>query len=567
MTLRYRIAFAEVALFWALTACSDDVIEEQEPSTSVAVSALSRAKNAQSLRRTEGPNAQAYHGRANHKKHAHHPHHGIRSCAAKPALLTPDVVARFAESIEPLRTTTRIPGAAVALVECGQIRYEAGFGVRDLDSKQPVTPRTVFRVGSTTKAMTSTLIATWVDEGRLDFDTRAVDILPSFELPTSALTDSVTVAQLMGMGTGLDEPLPLWWGLRSAGDLFESLASLPVLSEPGVFLYNSYVYASVGYLGQYAAGVRWPSVATYASAMEHRLFRPLGMYPAAISDRPASVSPDHAHSYGVSLAHGISYEEPLPLYPIGALAPAGSAVTSVEGLARFVIMQLNRGVAPNGSRIVSETNLLRTRVPQTPIYPGPAAKADYAMGWVSQDNAGVQTVWHNGSIDAFGTLMWTVPEDGLGLVVLANGYYANEFYVALQETLMRLVYGSSNADPAELIAAYQASDAELASLGEVLAQQPRVDRTSVEPYLGKYEHELVLDYDPARQELVLTAPGMRSLLTNVEALTGQTMTFVVSNGGPVLLQVLRLVTGNQGPELVFLDSETFAPEVVLQKMP
>ncbi|HEY5961421.1 MAG TPA: serine hydrolase domain-containing protein [Polyangiaceae bacterium] len=565
----------KIGIVWALSACSGNGVEPSELATSSAVSALKRASYAQALRRSDGPNAQAYPRWVDQKQRpmypthptsSTYPTHPSRCYASKPALLSDDVLKRLAEAIESLRTTTRIPGASVALVECGKIRYEAGFGLRDLETKQPVTPHTVFRVGSTTKAMTSTLIATWVDEGQLEFDTRAVDVDPAFELPTPELTESVTVGQLMGMGTGLDEALPFWWEDSTAQDLLRSLATLPIASSPGVFLYNNFVYASAGYVGLIAAGTHRPSVAAYAHAIEQRLFRPLGMHPAAISDLPSSVSPNHAQSYGISLAHGMNYEDPLPLFPIGGLGPAGSAVTSAEGLARFVMMQLNHGVAPNGTRIVSEKNLLRTQLPQTPVPAGAAGELDYAMGWVIQNNAGVQTVWHNGGIDAFGTLMWTVPEAGLGLVVLANGYYASEFYTAVQETLMRLVYGSSNLDPDDILAMYRASDAELVSLADTISEQPPLDAETVKPYLGKYEHQLRLEFDSVHHELLLTAPGLRCVLASIEGLTGKPRSFVIANGGSFMLQVVSLVAGENGPELAFLDSETYAPVVVLKKL-
>lgn len=563
MTLTIRKLCFTVGFAGAIASCSHDDAGHFEQSAGVATSALERAWTTLEQRRTADHGIHAYSRPTEHKKHRNH---AIHRCKSSPELLTPDVVKRFAAAMDPLRRLTRVPGASVALVECGQIKYEAGFGMRDLEGQLPVTQNTVFRVGSTTKAMTSALIATWVDEGRLDFSTRAVDIDPSFRLPSEELTNSITVGQLMGMGTGLDEPPPYWWEYSTVADLFQILPSLGIVGAPGMYLYNNAVYASAGYVGLAAAGVTPPSLDAYAHAMEQRIFHPIGMYPAALSDQPANVSHDHAHSYGVSLVNGVNYEHRLPLFPIGALAPAGSAVTSASALARFVVMQLNGGVAPNGARIVSEKNLMRTHAPQTLMGEGASGRVEYAMGWVVQNEAGVQTVWHNGGIDAFGTLMWTVPEDELGLVVLANGYYSGEFYSAAQETLMQLVYGSSNATPDEIVAATQAADAELVAVADVLSLQPPVDPSSRVPYLGQYEHQIQLSLDPDTDELIIAAPGVRGVLSSIEGVTGRALTFVIANGGSLLLLPIALSQGPHGPQIEFLDANTFEAVGIVMKL-
>jgi CubicO group peptidase (beta-lactamase class C family) len=76
-----------------------------------------------------------------------------------------------------------VPGAAVAVVQGGEIVYAEGFGQRNVQTGEPVTTETVFRVGSTTKSMTAMLVATQVDEGLFGWDTPVVDLVPGFSLP------------------------------------------------------------------------------------------------------------------------------------------------------------------------------------------------------------------------------------------------------------------------------------------------------------------------------------------------------------------------------------------------
>jgi CubicO group peptidase (beta-lactamase class C family) len=65
----------------------------------------------------------------------------------------------------------RAPGAAVAIVQGGKIVYAKGFGVRELGKTDPVTPQTLMMIGSTGKSLTTLMMATLVDDGRIAWET------------------------------------------------------------------------------------------------------------------------------------------------------------------------------------------------------------------------------------------------------------------------------------------------------------------------------------------------------------------------------------------------------------
>jgi CubicO group peptidase (beta-lactamase class C family) len=71
-----------------------------------------------------------------------------------------------------------VPGAAVAVIQDGEVTYLRGFGVKELGGTQPLTTDTLFMIGSITKPMTTMLAAALVDGGRLSWGTRLVDVLP-----------------------------------------------------------------------------------------------------------------------------------------------------------------------------------------------------------------------------------------------------------------------------------------------------------------------------------------------------------------------------------------------------
>ena len=105
-----------------------------------------------------------------------------------PLPLTGERQAAFAAYIADMLAMTNVPGAAVAVVQNGEVVYQQGFGVRELGGSDPVTPDTLMMVGSITKAMTATMAATVVDDGEVTWETPVVDLLPSFAVADPELT-------------------------------------------------------------------------------------------------------------------------------------------------------------------------------------------------------------------------------------------------------------------------------------------------------------------------------------------------------------------------------------------
>jgi CubicO group peptidase (beta-lactamase class C family) len=172
--------------------------------------------------------------------------------AAASPTITPELLADLDATVPAAMTTFDVPGAAITLIQDGQVVYAKGFGVRNLATGEPFTADTVHRIASTTKSMTSMLVATQVDAGLFEWDTPVQTIYPDFQLPTPDLTRSVTVRQLMGMATGLGEnPIELYFDLYTPKYWMASLAAFPILAPPGTeFHYNSTLYAMAGYVGR-----------------------------------------------------------------------------------------------------------------------------------------------------------------------------------------------------------------------------------------------------------------------------------------------------------------------------
>jgi D-alanyl-D-alanine carboxypeptidase len=419
---------------------------------------------------------------------------GPAAAPAEAMGVTTQLLEAFESEIQEAMRQFGVPGAAVAIVEGGETVYAQGFGVRDLASGQPVTTDTLFRIGSLTKSMTSMMIATLVDEGRLDWDARVVDIVPTFALPTAELTTSVTVRELMGMGTGLGSPVLSLVVLRDTftpTDLLAALATFPIVAQRGAWVYNNQVYAAAAYVAATAAGAADQDLlGAYEALMDERVFSAIGMSSAGIVDDPSLLGPDHARSYGVTLAGGPDVLEEVPVSASAADAPSGGAVASLQDMIRYLTTQLARGVSPDGVQVVSTPSLLATWEPQTQIWVGPpwvTLPGGYGMGWITESYRGVDILWHQGGIDGFQSELAMLPTLDVGIVVLTNGTTGESLATAMRYRLIELLHGIEPGASAIVAAAFEQQRAELATLATMIVAAPS-DGESVGPYLGEYEH-------------------------------------------------------------------------------
>ena len=103
----------------------------------------------------------------------------------------------FAPLVRRLMARDQIPGVAVGVVERGHLVFARGFGYRDVDKHLPVTPDTLFALGSCSKAFTATAIALLADEGRIALDAPVRTYLPDFSLEDPVASATLTTRDLL----------------------------------------------------------------------------------------------------------------------------------------------------------------------------------------------------------------------------------------------------------------------------------------------------------------------------------------------------------------------------------
>jgi CubicO group peptidase (beta-lactamase class C family) len=312
-----------------------------------------------------------------------------------------------------------VPGMAVAVVAGDEMVYARGFGVREAASGGPVLPETVFQIASLSKPLASTVVAAVAGDGALRWDDPVVQHDPGFEMYDSWVTRQVTFKDFFCHRSGLPE---------YAGDFLEDMGYdrqqvlyrlrylKPVSSFRSAYAYTNFGLTEAGVAAAKAAGTTWEDLA------ETRLYRPLGMTSTSSRFRDYIARPDRAWPHVRDGGRWVSKFQRQP----DPQSPAGGVSSNVIDLARWMRLQLGRGVF-EGRRIVAQAPLDETHRPQIVSRPAPNPYENptgfYGLGWnVSYDDAGRLRLGHSGAFSlGTGTNVALIPALGLGIVALTNG--------------------------------------------------------------------------------------------------------------------------------------------------
>lgn len=329
----------------------------------------------------------------------------------------PPEEANLRADLETLVAETGLPAVGVAVFDSDDMLESAVAGVRRSGDPTPVDVDDSFSIGSNVKAMTATLVGTFVDDGVVTWDTTVAEV---FGDSLGALDESmaaVTVRQLLTHTSGLSDDDAVFVDaiLGESEDgrplmeqriaLAERAVGRPPRLPAGEHAYSNIGYTTVGAVLERLTGV------PYEELLQTRIFDALGMDSCGFyaPGTPGRVDQPWGHLVEESIR---------PVDPghteaeLGhAIAPAGTVHCSMTDWARFLQSQL-RGFRGSDTEIVSADvfDALRTVAPDT----------DYALGGVFPQPDGSELIWHNGSNQRFTSETWLLPEEGRGLLIVTN---------------------------------------------------------------------------------------------------------------------------------------------------
>jgi CubicO group peptidase (beta-lactamase class C family) len=323
-----------------------------------------------------------------------------------------------------------IPGLVYGVVVDGRLAHVRSFGVQDLKARRPVTPDTLFRIASMTKAFTALALLSLRDRGRLSLDSPAEAYVPELKGWRYPTADSprIRVRDLLHHVAGFvtDDP----WGDRQTpmpeAEFTRLLrAGIPFNRPPGLQMeYSNFGYAL---LGRVVANV---SGRSYRSYIERTLLEPLGMRSSGFE---VGEWPLERRAIGYRWENGRWSEEPTMRH--GAFGAIGGLQTSAGDYARYVAWLLSawppRDEADQGPvrrstvrELVQGSNFAEHRERMLPDGRPCRQTMSYGMGMRVFIDCELGTVLnHGGGYPGYGSGVLLLPDRGVGLFVLGNRTY------------------------------------------------------------------------------------------------------------------------------------------------
>jgi CubicO group peptidase (beta-lactamase class C family) len=377
------------------------------------------------------------------------------------------------------------PGVGLAFIDGGRTVWAGGLGVKQAGKPEPIDANTLFIAASNTKAFTTLLLAELADENKLRWDEPVTELYPGFKLGDAATTREVLVRHLVCACTGMPRQ-DLEWLLEYKHETPASALALLGTMQPTskfgeVFQYSNLMAAAAGYIGAATALPGRELGAAYDEAMRTRVFEPLGMTTSTF-DFQTALHGDYAAPHGEDVDGKLALARMDLNYSVYPVRPAGGLWTSPSELAKYVEMELARGMLPNGKRLVSEQNLLARYTPQVAV----SDDATYGMALVVDTKYGIPVVHHGGDLAGYHSDMMWLPDYGVGAVILTNSDSGVLLRGPLLRKLLEVLFdGKPEADAALATAAMQRR-AQIAKERERLVVP--ADPTAVARLASRYEN-------------------------------------------------------------------------------
>ena len=324
-------------------------------------------------------------------------------------------IANFDATLENIRAEHELPALGGIAILDGEVKAIGAVGLRKFEGKEAVTPEDKWHIGSCTKSMTATLAATFVEEGKLRWDSTIGDVLGRKVKMRDEYKD-VTLKMLVSNRSGIPGSPPLATRIRIAQNtggrdiekrrkqFAEDYLNQKPEFEPG----TQYAYSNGGFV---VAGVMMETISgrSWEELMQERIFKPLEMKSAGFGGAASKRKEDQPWGHRPK-------NKPVPPGPRDdnpdVLGPAGTVHCSLSDLARYARMHAEHEVGPVLKK-VETFELLQT------IAEG---NDSYACGWVVYDRPWAKgpAITHSGSNTMNFCTIWFAPKRKFVAIAVSN---------------------------------------------------------------------------------------------------------------------------------------------------
>jgi CubicO group peptidase (beta-lactamase class C family) len=377
---------------------------------------------------------------------------------------------------------SKVPGLALGIVKDGKVVLAEGFGYRNLEKKLLVTSKTLFAIGSCSKAFTTMAIGMLSEEGKVDWDKPVRTYLPAFTLKDDYITAKMTVRDLVTHRSGLPRHDALWYGSPlTRKEIFDRLRYLEFSAGfREKYQYNNLMFMTAGYLVGQTTGSTWEKF------IANRIFKPLGMNGSNFSVKVSEKSSDFAQPYSIK----DEKVEKIPFRNIDEIGPAGSINSCIDDMLKWIQFHLEKGKVGE-KQLVAEAEMKNMHTPAMHIASQMSSNdqshSNYGLGWFISMYRGHKLVEHGGGIDGFTTSTSFLPFDNIGVFVVNNAASQISGQIALYATDLML-----DLEPIDRYAKMKANQKKAKEGESEKKEEERINGTrpthSLKDYAGQYEH-------------------------------------------------------------------------------
>jgi CubicO group peptidase (beta-lactamase class C family) len=316
---------------------------------------------------------------------------------------------RIDEFIQSFMEAYQIPGLAIAIVENNQIVIAKAFGVANLETKQPLTIKSIFHMASVSKPFSATAIMQLVEQGKIKLDDPLIKYLPYFKLDDSRFKD-ITIKQMLTHTAGIPDVQDYEWDkpqydAGAAERYVRSLVNEKMIAGPG----EKWQYSNMAFdiLADVIAKV---SGMTFEDYIKNNILNPLEMTESDfLRERIKPELRTTAHVFNLQ-------PEVSEVYPYNRRhAPSSCLDANVVEMGNWAIANMNQG-AFKGQRILEASSYQLLFEPQVQI----DANRAVGLSWFLETRHNFKLISHGGGDLGFRSYIMMLPEKSLAVVAASN---------------------------------------------------------------------------------------------------------------------------------------------------